>query len=432
MVTITLTCFKSGPRRIIDVALDIAPISQASRKFAMPIQQKDPSRDSTYSWPGVLAIALGALSLVVTEFLPVGLLPGISRDLGVAEGTAGLAVTATAILGFIAAPVTAIAIGRVDRKRVLLGLTALLIISSVLSWKAESFATLLIARVILGIGVGGFWAISITAAAKLVPPEKVHAASSIVFAGISIGSVIAVPAGSYISAHADWRDGFMGASVLAIVCFALQFVFLPSLKMKRGVNVRDFFGLLKDPKVRAIFLTVIFIVAGQYAGYTFVTPYLEQITHLSTAIVSVLLFAYGVTTVVGNFVGGAFAGRNLHNTVLATVWIFVLSLAAIAAFAASPLFAGLALLVWAVSWGMAPVGTQLWLYNATPHAPEAAQAMNTSVFQLSIGLGSLAGGIAVNHAGLHSSMWLGALILALAVLMVYIIGRMNRQTAVAV
>jgi DHA1 family purine ribonucleoside efflux pump-like MFS transporter len=395
--------------------------------------QQQVSDDNTqeYSWPGVLAIALGALSLVVTEFLPVGLLSGISRDLGVAEGTAGLAVTATAALGFIAAPVTAIAIGKADRKLVLLGLTVLLIISSVLSWTAGSFATLLIARIILGVGVGGFWAISITAAAKLVAPEKVHAASSLVFAGISIGSVIAVPAGSYIGAHADWRDGFLGASILAVVCFILQLVFLPTLKMKEGVSVSDFFGLLKDPKIRAIFLTVIFIVAGQYAGYTFVTPYLEQITHLDAAIVSGLLFAYGVSTVVGNFAGGAFAGRDLHSTVVATVWIFVLSLAAMAVFATSPVFAGAALLVWALSWGMAPVGTQLWLYNATLHAPEAAQAMNTSVFQFSIGLGSLAGGIVVNNVGLRGSMWLGVLILALAVVMVYIVGRKNPQAAVA-
>jgi predicted MFS family arabinose efflux permease len=397
----------------------------------MPLQQKVLDDNPEYSWPGVLAIALGALSLVVTEFLPVGLLSGISRDLGVAEGTAGLAVTATAILGFIAAPVPAIAIGRIDRKLVLLGLTALLIISSVLSWTAGSFAMLLIARIILGIGVGGFWAISITAAAKLVPPEKVHAASSLVFAGISIGSVIAVPAGSYIGAHADWREAFLGASVLAVACFLLQLVFLPRLKIKEGVSVSDFFGLLKDPKVRAIFLTVIFIVAGQYAGYTFVTPYLEQVTHLDAAIVSGLLFAYGVSTVVGNFAGGAFAGRKLHNTVVVTVWIFVLSLASMAVFATSPIFAGVALLIWALSWGMAPVGTQLWLYNATLHAPEAAQAMNTSVFQLSIGLGSLAGGIVVNNIGLHGSMWLGALILALAVLMVYVVGRMNPQAAVA-
>jgi predicted MFS family arabinose efflux permease len=397
----------------------------------MSLQQQVLDDTPEYSWPGVLAIALGALSLVVTEFLPVGLLSGISRYLGVAEGTAGLVVTATAILGFIAAPVTAIAIGKVDRKRVLLGLTALLIISSVLSWTAGSFAMLLVARIILGIGVGGFWAISIAAAAKLVPPKKVHAASSLVFAGISIGSVIAVPAGSYIGAHADWRVGFLGASILAVVCFLLQLVFLPTLKMKEGVNVSDFFGLLKDPKVRAIFLTVIFIVAGQYAGYTFVTPYLEQVTHLDAAIVSGLLFAYGVSTVIGNFAGGALAGRNLHSTVVATVWIFVLSLAAMAVSTTSPIFAGAALLIWALSWGMAPVGTQLWLYNATLHAPEASQAMNTSVFQLSIGLGSLAGGIVVNNIGLHGSMWLGALILALAVVMVHIVGRRHPQTAVA-
>jgi predicted MFS family arabinose efflux permease len=166
-------------------------------------------------------------------------------------------------------------------------------------------------------------------------------------------------------------------------------------------------------------------------GYTFVTPYLEQITHLDTALVSALLFAYGVATVAGNFVGGALAGRDLHKTVVATVWIFVLSLAAIAAFATSPVLAGLALLVWALSWGMAPVGTQLWLYNATLHAPEAAQAMNTSVFQLSIGIGSLAGGIAVNNVGLHSSKWLGTLILALAVIMVYVAGGKSRQPAMA-
>src|ERR1700733_11060629 len=85
------------------------------------------------SWLGVIAIALGAFALVVTEFLPVGLLPGIARDLGVPEGTTGLAVTATAILGFIAAPVTALSIRRLDRRLVLLGLTALLILSSVMS-----------------------------------------------------------------------------------------------------------------------------------------------------------------------------------------------------------------------------------------------------------------------------------------------------------
>ena len=118
------------------------------------------------SWLSVMAIALGAFSLVVTEFLPVGLLPGISRDLGVGEGTAGLTISLTAILGFVSAPVTAIAIGRLDRRYVLVGLTALLIVSSVISAIAANFTILLSARILLGVAIGGFWAISLPAAAK--------------------------------------------------------------------------------------------------------------------------------------------------------------------------------------------------------------------------------------------------------------------------
>lgn len=375
---------------------------------------------------GVFAIALGAFALVVTEFLPVGLLPGISRDLGISEGTAGLAVTATALLGFLAAPVTAMSIGKADRRLVLLGMTVLLILSSVMSAMARNFEMLLLARVILGIGVGGFWAISITAAARLVPEEKVHSASSIVFAGISIGSVVSVPAGSYIGAYYDWRIAFMAASALAIFVFLFQLAALPKILIDHGVKLSSFFGLLRSPKVRAIFLTVIFIVAGQYSGYTFVTPYLEQITLVDNSLLSTLLFVYGLATVAGNFLGGFLAGRHLHLTVLTTVVVFLLSLIGMAAFASHVVVVTICLIVWAVSWGMAPVCTQLWLYNATRHDPEAAQTVNTSVFQLSIGLGSLVGGAAVNTVGLHSSMWIGALILGLAVLMVLLVGRLDR------
>jgi predicted MFS family arabinose efflux permease len=379
------------------------------------------------SWAGVYAIALGAFALVVTEFLPVGLLAGISRDLNVSEGTAGLAVTATALLGFVSAPLTALSIGCIDRRKVLLALTALLVVSSVMSSLASGFTMLLIARVILGIGIGGFWAISITAAARLVPADQVHRASSLVFAGISIGSVVSVPAGAYIAAHFDWRLAFMGASVLAVAVFLAQLVVLPRIEIAAGVSVRHFFGLLRSGKVRAILLTVIFIVSGQYAGYTFVTPYLEQVTSAGPAMVSSLMFGYGVVTVAGNFVGGALAGRNLHKTVIATVWIFLASLFFMAFQGDVLAIAVVSLAVWALSWGMAPVGTQLWLFAATQDAPEAAQAMNTSVFQLSIGLGSLLGGVAVNHVSLRSSMWLGAAILCLAVVMAHGVGRINRR-----
>ncbi|RFU49184.1 MFS transporter [Paraburkholderia sp. DHOC27] len=383
----------------------------------------------TPCWKGVFAIALGAFTLVVTEFLPIGLLPGIIKGLGVSEGTAGLTVTVAAALGFLAAPATVLLVGRLDRRVVLLGFSALVIVSGVMSSLATHFSTLLIARMIIGIGVGGFWSVSITAASRLVPADKVNKASSLVFAGISIASVVSIPAASYIAAHYNWRIAFMAASALAIVVFAVQVFALPRIDMQKGVTARDFLALLKSKKVVAIYLAIIFIVSGQFCGYTFVSPYLEQLAGFDANTISAVLLGYGVLAVVGNFVAGELAGRDLHKTVYANVVLFLGSLIAIAAFPHHFVIAIVSLLCWALSWGMAPVGTQLWLYNSTQHAPEAAQSMNTSVFQLSITLGSLIGGVVVDHVNLHASMWTGAAIFGLAVLTVLVVGRMDALDA---
>lgn len=382
-------------------------------------------RAASPSWSGVYTIALGAFALVITEFLPVGLLPAISRDLGVSEGTAGFSVAVTAILGFFAAPITAMAIRTLDRRVALIAFTAMLIVSSAISAYATSFGALLVARIILGIAIGGFWATSLPAAAKLVPSDKVHAASSLVLGGISLASVIAVPAGSYIGASFDWHTTFMAATGLAVLTLVLQLVYLPRLAINEAVSAAHFFGLLKSPKVLAILLTVIFFVGGHFAAYTFITPFFEQVTKLGPAPLSVLLVLYGLVTVAGNFVGGAMAGWRLHLTVLITAVLFAAALFGLAILGNNGVAAAIFALIWALAWGMAPVATQLWLFNATQKAPEAAQAMNTSIFQLSISLGSFAGGIIVNTLGLHSSIWVGAIILAASVVVVLVAGRLS-------
>ncbi|MEI6001055.1 MFS transporter [Paraburkholderia bengalensis] len=390
---------------------------------SLPYQ--DASASPASSWLGVWAIALGAFALVVTEFLPVGLLPGIIKGFGISEGTAGLTVTATAVLGFVAAPLTALLVGKLDRRVVLLSLTALVILSGVMSAAAPNFTVLVVARLLLGIGVGGFWSISITAAARLVPKEQISKASSLVFSGISVASVVSVPMGSYISSHYDWRVAFVVASVLAVLVFLMQIFSLPKITMERGSTLADFISLFKSRKIVAIYLTIVFIVAGQFSGYTYVTPYLQQLANFQSNSISLLLLAYGVLAVFGNFLGGALAGRDLHKTVYGNAVLFFAALIVISALPHHPAVAVTSLLVWALSWGMAPVGTQLWLFNETQHAPEAAQSMNTSVFQLSISLGSLVGGVAVDRINLHASMWTGASIFALAVMMVVIVGRMD-------
>lgn len=185
-------------------------------------------------WFAIIAIALGAFSISLTEFLPVGLLFEISRSFDISEGTAGITVTSTSILAAIAGPFAMITIGRLDRRTVFLGLSLLLIVSGVLSMITTHFFVLVIARIILGISVGGFWAVSLPAQAKLVPQETVAKAISIVLGGFGIGTVLSVPLASFIAAHFDLRIAFMVGCILAIAVFIIQFILLPRIPMEQG------------------------------------------------------------------------------------------------------------------------------------------------------------------------------------------------------
>ncbi|WP_210608404.1 MFS transporter [Priestia flexa] len=360
-------------------------------------------------WLAVLAITLGALSLVITEFLPVGLIPDIGESFGVSKGTAGLALTSTAILGMVAAPLATIGIGRIDRRKVLLTLTLMLILSNILSVLATNFILFMIARIILGIGVGAFWAISIAAAISVVSKEKAARASALVFSGISIGSVISVPAGAFLAAHFDWKISLIAASILSIVVFFVQLFTIPKIPMERGATIGDFILLLRSWKIRTILLALIFTIGGQYAAYTYVTPFLQQVTGIGSNLLSFLLFAYGALGIIGNFLGGLLAERNLSKAVVTTSIVLFLSLLIMTLFGDIKSLAIIGLVIWAIAFGMAPICIQLWLSSAA-NSPEIGQATYTTVYQFSIGFGSLIGGVTVDHINLTSSMALGSLL----------------------
>ncbi|MCP3726129.1 SDR family NAD(P)-dependent oxidoreductase [Paraburkholderia sp. CNPSo 3272] len=170
-----------------------------------------------------------------TEFLPVGLLRYISQGLSVTEGTAGIMVTAPGLLAAIAAPFLTVAVGRFDRRRVLLGLGVLLVILNLAAMLAPNFPVLVVARAMFGFGIGGFWAISVALGSRLVPEEHVGRATSMIFAGVSLGMLIGGPAGALIAELAGWRTAFGAALAMSIAALLAQCVSLPSLHVERAI-----------------------------------------------------------------------------------------------------------------------------------------------------------------------------------------------------
>jgi predicted MFS family arabinose efflux permease len=277
------------------------------------------------SWLAVLSISIGAFVVVTSEFLPIGLLTRIATGLHVADGTAGLMVTVPGAVAALTGPIMTIGAGRIDRRILVLALIALLVISDLIAALAPNFTIMLAARVLFGVSLGGFWTIAVTLGSRLVPKAMMARASTMITAGISIATVLGVPAGTFLAGFAGWRAAFAGIGGVALLAGVTQLFVLPRIPAPPSPGLRQLTHLLRHADARLGLLTIAFVIAGHFAAYTYVAPFLKE-NGVGSDLLSTLLLAYGVAGIVGNFAGGAAAARNLRSTVTAVVGLMAASI----------------------------------------------------------------------------------------------------------
>ncbi|TWD79257.1 putative MFS family arabinose efflux permease [Kribbella amoyensis] len=353
----------------------------------------------------------GAVFTVVTaEMMPVGLLTPMGAALSVTEGTAGLALTVTGLVSAVTAPILPLALGRLDRRVVLVTLMALLGLATLLAAVATSFAVLMVARVLTGISLGGVWLLTVGLAARLVPERSVGPASSLIFSGIGIASVLGIPAGTYLGEFAGWRWAFAAVGVVAFVLAAALAVTLPKLPAATAVRRCDVGDALRDRRIRVGLVLVALLVTAHFSAYTYVRPLLETLADLQPALIGTLLLAYGVAGVAGNFAAGA--TRSPRRALLLIAIGLTLAVPALAILGTTIPGALVLLVFWGLAYGGVTVSTQNWQRAATPRSTEAAAALLVGVFNGAIGLGALTGGRVVDAIGPTAVPWLtGALAL---------------------
>ncbi|WP_406232078.1 MFS transporter [Nocardia sp. NBC_01009] len=365
-------------------------------------------------WFGVAAVAMGTFAVVTSEQLPVGLLSSVSSALGVSEGTAALMVTVPGLVASATAPILPVAIGRLDRRVVLLGLITLMVGANLLSAFAPNFALLLASRFLIGIAIGGFWALAAGIAVRMVPEKFVPQATAIAFGGATAANVLGIPAGTLIGELTDWRIAFGVLGGLGLVVVVALLALLPQLPATQAVHLRTLGRQFRDPVVRAGVLVTFLLVSGHFAAFTFVSPILQNLAGLDRAAIGPALLGFGIAGIIGNFLTGAVAARNVRvalitiSAVLGTVLVLVAMVGGTAVAAL-----GL-LLVWGLAFGGIPVGVQTWILRAQPESMEAATALNTAMFNLAIALGALFGGLITDNVALSAVLWFGAALSALA------------------
>ncbi|MEJ0100275.1 MAG: MFS transporter [Pseudomonadota bacterium] len=351
------------------------------------------------NWPAIGSLALGVFALVTAEFLPASLLTAMAADLGVSEGAAGQTVTATAVIGAFAAPSMPLLTRRFDRRWVMLALLLTLVLSNVVAATASNLPTLLASRVMLGVALGGFWSMAGALTMRLAPEQMLARAMSLVLTGVSLATVSAAPIGAWMGAKWGWHSAFVAAGVLSVVALAAQAFTLPALPPRDKPNLRVLFELLTRPSVRVALLSVLLVISGHFAGFTYVRPLMEGVAHLSVSAVSTVLLGYGIGGFFGNLVGGRIAERSERWTIVAGGALIAVLAVALVFKATSPAVTAVAVVLWGFAFGAFPVGFQTWIVRVAPDHAEGAGGLLVAAFQVAIACGAIGGGILVDHVG---------------------------------
>jgi predicted MFS family arabinose efflux permease len=353
----------------------------------------------TGNWSAVYSLALGVIGFVSAELLPVSLLTPIAADLGVSDGVAGQAVATTAIVAMFSSLLIASVIRSIDRRYVLLLFTASLVASNLLAAFAVNYAMLLTGRLVLGLGLGGFWSMSAAVSMRLVPASHVPKALSIVYGGVSIAVIAAAPVGSYFGGLIGWRGVFLANALLCAIALVWQFSILPSIVPARRSRLRTIFELLRRSQIRSGILAMTFVFAGHFAFITYVRPFLEERMAVGTEAVSLAFLGFGLANIAGTFAAGFLIARSLRGTLLAMPLLMGVIAISLAFAGSSYATAVVAIVVWGFAFGAVPVTWTVWQTRAVPEEVESFGGLRVAAIQLAITTGAASGGILFDWKG---------------------------------
>ncbi|MGN8140311.1 MFS transporter [Pseudomonas sp. 22105] len=373
---------------------------------------------STPAWMAVFSLAMGVFGLLTAEYLPASLLTLMANDLGVSEALAGQAVTVTAVVALFAGLLVPGLTRGIDRRWVLLGFSTLMVASNLLVAVSSSFAVLLLMRILLGIALGGFWSMAAAVAMRLVPSALLPRALSIIFSGIAIGTVVAVPLGSYLGGLYGWRSAFFAAAAVGMVTLAFQSLTLPCLAPRRPARLRTVLEVLLRPGIAMGMFGCVLVHSGHFAMFTYVRPFLEGTTGIGPQGLSLMLLGFGVA----NFVGTLLAGRLLERHPLATL-VLMPALVGVGALAlvllpASVPGQAVLLAIWGLAFGGVPVAWSNWVASAVPDQAESAGGMVVASVQSAIATGAAAGGAMFSLGGSAAVFVAAAMLMLLAALLI--------------
>ncbi|WP_017167180.1 MFS transporter [Xanthomonas phaseoli] len=353
--------------------------------------------------PALLALTIGAFGIGTTEFVIMGLLQQVAADLGVSLSAAGLLISGYALGVFVGAPVLTLASARLPRKAVLVGLMLIFTVGNVACALAPDYTSLMVARVLTSLAHGTFFGVGAVVATSLVPAERRASAISLMFAGLTVATLLGVPAGAWLGLQLGWRATFWAVAAIGVLATAA------------GAAWRQEVAVLQRGQVLLALAITVVGYAGVFAVFTYIQPLLLQVTGFAQAAVSPVLLVFGVGMIVGNLLGGRLADRRPTAALLGSLAALVVVLGALgfALHSKVAMVAVVGLLGVAAFATVAPLQLRV-LEHARGAGQNLASSLNIAAFNLGNALGAWLGGVVIaTQAGLVATPWVAALLSAI-------------------
>lgn len=365
----------------------------------------------------ILLLSTAGFTILTTEFLIIGLLPPLARDLNVTVSQAGLLVTLFAFTIAAAGPFLTALFSNMNRKRLFVGTLLLFGISNTVAAMAPNYTIMAVARFVPALALPVFWSLASATAIEIAGPARAGRAISMVGFGIVAATVFGIPIGVLISDAFGWRSAF---GVLAVVAFAkalMLYVFLPQPTQRaERLELRTQVGILRDPRVVGHVLLSLLIFTGMFTAYTYLADMLERLAGFNGQWVGWTMMGFGAIGLIGNVIGGRLADRGALAATMMFSGLMAVGLLTVGAVINDFRLLALSLGCWGIGQAALFTVCHVRVMQSAPTAPAFAAALNISGANVGIGLGAIAGGYVVDYQGLE---WLGV---ASAVIVVIAMG----------
>jgi DHA1 family purine ribonucleoside efflux pump-like MFS transporter len=353
-----------------------------------------------------MVLCIAAFAMVTTEFAPIGLLSQISIDLRQTNSTVGLTVSLYAWIGAASGLLAAVLHDRFPRKPLLILLMLVIALSNAVAATAHSLPSFLLARALGAIAHGIFWAMVAASATQIAPPNRMGLATTIVFAGISIATVMGVPITNLIGQESSWRTAF---GVIALLCLAtalLMAAVIPKMPANAAESRPSLGSVLRRRDLGVVYCITAFTTAAHFGAYTFVEPLISKISGITAVMISLMLFGFGAAGFLGNLVTGFLIDQFMKPVITMALLLMCVALFTLGLF--GPALGATAMLILLVIWGAAIAaffaGLQTWVLRIAGSATMAAAAVHTTVLNASIGIGAMIGAASLSAFGLSSAL----------------------------